>query len=49
MTETSAHAHKQLNWTTAPPEVVELVFASFLANDLAEAIMRASSRKLCAP
>jgi hypothetical protein len=45
MTETGAHAHKQLNWTTAPPEVVELVFASFLANDLAEAIMAKDKTK----
>ncbi|KAG8458675.1 hypothetical protein KFE25_008472 [Diacronema lutheri] len=30
---------KQLNWASATPAVVELVFASFLANDLPEAIM----------
>ncbi|KAG8457004.1 hypothetical protein KFE25_006616 [Diacronema lutheri] len=30
---------KQLNWASATPPVVELVFASFLANDLPEAIM----------
>jgi hypothetical protein len=43
MAETGAP--KQLNWTSAKPEVVELVFASFLANDLAEAIMSKDKTK----
>ncbi|KAG8463513.1 hypothetical protein KFE25_005024 [Diacronema lutheri] len=32
-------ALKQVNWASATPPVVELIFASFLANDLPEAIM----------
>jgi len=32
-------ALKQLNWASATPPVVELIFASFLANDLPEAIL----------